>query len=135
MYRSLKKYPKISGYLDRISKIWIMKKFDIQIIQVSMYPKKMDIHVSNYPCIQVCMISKYPIIQVSKKNQYPRYPSIRISEKSGIRPSLCLFDITLKLFVIRKLALYILSNIWINNFWFFWKITFRHKNWPNRAIF
>ena len=65
-----------------------MKKFDIQIIQVSMYPKKMDIHVSNYPCIQVCMISKYPIIQVSKKNQYPRYPSIRISEKSGIRPSL-----------------------------------------------
>ena len=65
-----------------------MKKIDIQIIQVSMYPKKMDIHVSNYPCIQVCMISKYPIIQVSKKNQYPRYPNIRISEKSGIRPSL-----------------------------------------------
>ena len=59
----LKKYPKISGYLDRISKIWIMKKFDIQSIQVSMYPKKMDIHVSKYPCIQVCMISKYPIIQ------------------------------------------------------------------------
>merc|ERR1712051_758533 len=48
----------------------------------------MDIHVSKYPCIQVCIISKYPIIQVSKKNQYPRYPSIRISEKSGIRPSL-----------------------------------------------
>ena len=44
-----------------------MKKFDIQSIQVSMYPKKMDIHVSKYPCIQVCMISKYPIIQVSKK--------------------------------------------------------------------
>jgi len=65
-----------------------MKKFDIQIIQVSMYPKKIDIHVSNYPCIQVSMISKYLIIQVSKKNQYPRYPSIRISEKSGIRPSL-----------------------------------------------
>ena len=84
----LKKYPKISGYLDRISKIWIMKKFDIQSIQVSMYPKKIDIHVSNYPCIQVSMISKYPIIQVSKKNQYPRYPSIRISEKSGIHSSL-----------------------------------------------
>ena len=66
-FGGLKKYPKISGYLDRISKIWIMKKFDIQIIQVSMYPKKLDIHVSNYPCIQVCMISKYPIIQVSKK--------------------------------------------------------------------
>ena len=44
-----------------------------------------------YPCIhdiQVSMISKYPIIQVSKKNRYPRYSSIRISEKSGIRPSL-----------------------------------------------
>ena len=38
----LKKYPKVSGYLDRISKIWIMKKFDIQSIQVSMYPKKTD---------------------------------------------------------------------------------------------
>ena len=45
-----------------------MKKIDIQSIQVSIYPKKMDIHVSKYPCIQVCMISKYPIIQVSKKN-------------------------------------------------------------------
>ena len=65
-----------------------MKKFDIQSIQVSMYPKKMDIHVSKYPYIQVWMISKYPIIQVSKKNQYPRYPSIRISEKSGIHSSL-----------------------------------------------
>ena len=87
-FGSLKKYPKISGYLDRISKIWIMKKFDIQSIQVSMYPKKMDIHVSKYPCIQECMISKYPIIQVSKKNQYPRYPCIRIYEKSGIHSSL-----------------------------------------------
>ena len=65
-----------------------MKKFDIQSIQVSMYPKKTDIHVSKYPCIQVSMISKYPLIQVSKKNQYPRYPSIRISEKSGIHSSL-----------------------------------------------
>ena len=88
MFGSLKKYPKISGYLDRISKIWIMKKIDIQSIQVSMYPKKTDIHVSIYPCIQVSMISKYPIIQVSKKNWYPRYPNIRISKKSGIRPSL-----------------------------------------------
>ena len=87
-FGSLKKYPKISGYLDRISKIWIMKKFDIQSIQVSMYPKKTDIHVSKYPCIQISMISKYPLIQVSKKNQYPRYPSIRISEKSGIHSSL-----------------------------------------------
>ena len=68
-----------------------MKKFDIQIIQVSMYPKKMDIHVSKYPCIQVCMISKYPIIQVSKKNQYPRYPCIRIYEKSGIHSSLPIY--------------------------------------------
>jgi hypothetical protein len=59
-----------------------MKKFDIQSIQVSMYPKKMDIHVS-----------KYPIIQVSKKNQYPRYPSIRISEKSGIHSSLVQIEI------------------------------------------
>jgi hypothetical protein len=84
----LKKYPKISGYLDRISKIWIMKKFDIQSIQVSMYPKKTDIHVSKYPCIQASMISKYPIIRVSKENRYPRYPCIRIYEKSGIRPSL-----------------------------------------------
>ena len=84
----LKKYPKISGYLDRISKIWIMKKIDIQSIQVSMYPKKTDIHVSKYPCIRVSIISKYPLIQVSKKNQYPRYPSIRISEKSGIHSSL-----------------------------------------------
>ena len=74
--------------MDRISKIWIMKKFDIQSIQVSMYPKKTDIHVSKYPCIQVCMISKYPIIQVSKKNQYPRYPCIQIYEKSGIHSSL-----------------------------------------------
>ena len=90
MFGSLKKYPKISGYLDRISKIWIMKKIDIQSIQVSMYPKKTDIHVSIYPCIQVSMISKYPIIQVSKKNWYPRYPNIRISKKSGIRPSLSL---------------------------------------------
>ena len=64
---SLKKYPKISGYLDRISKIWIMKKIDIQSIQVSMYPKKTDIHVSKYPCIRVSIISKYPLIQVSKK--------------------------------------------------------------------
>jgi hypothetical protein len=92
MFGSLKKYPKISGYLDRISKIWIMKKIDIQSIQVSMYPKKTDIHVSIYPCIQVSMISKYPIIQVSKKNWYPRYPNIRISKKSGIRPSLILTD-------------------------------------------
>jgi capsular polysaccharide biosynthesis protein len=60
-FGSLKKYPKISGYLDRISKIWIMKKCDIQSIQVSMYPKKTDIHVSKYP---VSTISKYPLIQV-----------------------------------------------------------------------
>ena len=65
-----------------------MKKIDIQSIQLSMYPKKMDIHVSKYLCIQVCMIFKYPIIQVSKKNQYPRYPCIRIYEKSGIHSSL-----------------------------------------------
>ena len=76
-FGGLKKYPKISGYLDRISKIWIMKKFDIQSIQVSMYPNIHDIQVSTYPSIQL-----------SKKNQYPRYPSIRISEKIGIRPSL-----------------------------------------------
>lgn len=38
------------------------------------------------------MISKYPIIQVSKKNQYPRYPCIRISEKSGIHSSLVVKD-------------------------------------------
>jgi hypothetical protein len=87
MYGSLKKYPKISGYLDRISKIWIMKKKYIQSIQVSMYPKKTDIHVSKYPCIQVsmypciqvCMISKYPIIQVSKKKsvfKISMYPDI-----------------------------------------------------------
>ena len=65
-----------------------MKKVDIQSIQVSTYPKKTDIHVSKYPHIHVSMISKYPLIQVSKKNQYPRYPSIRISEKSGIHSSL-----------------------------------------------
>ena len=65
-----------------------MKKIDIQSIQVSMYPKETDIHVSKYPCIHVSTISKYPLIQVSKKYQYPRYPSIQISEKSGIRPSL-----------------------------------------------
>ena len=35
-----------------------------------------DIQVSSYPSIQ--------------KNQYPRYPSIRISEKSGIHSSLVL---------------------------------------------
>ena len=96
---SLNKYPKISEYLDRISKIWIMKKNDIQNIQLSMYPKKTDIHVSKYPCIHASMISKYPLIQLSKKNQYPRYPSIRISEKSGIRPSLwkpCILNIFCK---------------------------------------
>ena len=87
-YGSFKNYPKISGYLDRISKMWIRKKLDIQSIQVSMYPKKTDIHVSKYPCIQISMISKYPLIQVSKENQYPRYPSIRISKKSGIHSSL-----------------------------------------------
>ena len=87
-FGGLKKYPKISGYLDRISKIWIMKKIDIQSIQVSMYPKKTDIHVSKYPCIHDIQVSTYPSIQLSKKNRYPRYPSIRISEKSGIRPSL-----------------------------------------------
>ena len=65
-----------------------MKKIDIQSIQVSMYPKKTNIHVSKYPCIQISMICKYPPIQVSKKIQYPRYPSIRISEKSGIHSSL-----------------------------------------------
>ena len=89
-FGGLKKYPKISGYLDRISKIWIMKKIDIQSIQVSMYPKKTDIHVSKYPCIHDIQVSTYPTIQLSKKNRYPRYPSIRISEKSGIRPSLAL---------------------------------------------
>ena len=68
--------------------MWITKKSDIQSIQVSMYPKKTDIHLSKYPCIQLSVISKYPLIQVSKKNQYPRYPSIRISEKSGIHSSL-----------------------------------------------
>ena len=73
----------ISGYLDRISKVWIMKKFDIQSIQVSMYPKKSNIQVSMYPRYPSIHLSKYP-----KKNQYPRYPSIRISEKSGICPSL-----------------------------------------------
>ena len=93
IYGSLKKYPKISGYLDRISKIWIMKKIDIQSIQISMYPKKTDIHVSKYPCIQIFMISKYPLIQVSKKNQYPRYPSIWISEKSGIHSSLGILNV------------------------------------------
>ena len=87
-FGGLKKYPKISGYLDRVSKIWIMKKIDIQSIQVSMYPKKTDIHVSKYPCIRVSIISKYPLIQVSKKNHYLRYPSIRISKKSGIHSSL-----------------------------------------------
>ena len=67
----------ISGYLDRISKVWIMKKFDIQSIQVSMYPKKMDIHVSKYawyPSIQrksVSKISKYPDI---RKKWYPSIP-------------------------------------------------------------
>ena len=65
-----------------------MKKIDIQSIQVSMYPKKTDIHVSKYPCIHDIQVSTYPSIQLSKKNRYPRYPSIRISEKSGIRPSL-----------------------------------------------
>ena len=92
-FSSLKKYPKISGYLDRISKIWIMKKIDIQSIQVSMYPKKTDIHVSKYPCIHDIQVSTYPSIQLSKKNRYPRYPSIRISEKSGIRPSLTTFKL------------------------------------------
>ena len=62
----LKKYPKISGYLDRISKIWIMKKFDIQSIQVS-----------KYPCIQRKLISIYPSIHISVN---PRYPSIRLSK-------------------------------------------------------
>ena len=85
-FGGLKKYPKISGYLDRISKIWIMKKIDIQSIQVSMYPKKTDIHVSMYPCIHNIQVSTYPSIQ--KKNQYPRYPCIRISEKSSIHSSL-----------------------------------------------
>ena len=65
-----------------------MKKIDIQSIQVSMYPKKTDIHVSKYPCIHDIQVSTYPTIQLSKKNWYQRYPSIRISEKSGIRPSL-----------------------------------------------
>ena len=42
----------MSGYLDRISKMWITKKFDILSIQVSMYPKKKtDIHLSMYPII------------------------------------------------------------------------------------
>ena len=86
-FGGLKKYPKISGYLDRISKIWIMKKIDIQSIQVSMYPKKTDIHVSMYPwypSIHDIQISNYPSIQkksVSKISMYPDtwkkwYPSI-----------------------------------------------------------
>ena len=57
-----------------------MKKIDIQSIQVSMYPKKTDIHVSKYLCIHVSMISKYPLIQVSKKksvSKISKYPDIR----------------------------------------------------------
>jgi hypothetical protein len=65
-FGSLKKYPKISGYLDRISKIWIMKKCDIQSIQVSMYPKKTDIHVSKYPCIHDIQVSTYPSTYLKK---------------------------------------------------------------------
>ena len=55
-----------------------MKKFDIQSIQVSMYPKKTDIHdiqVSTYPSIQkksLSKISKYPDI---KKKWYPLIPN------------------------------------------------------------
>ena len=64
------------------------------ISKVSKYPCIQRKRISMYPCIhdiQVSMISKYPIIQVSKKNWYPRYPCIRIHEKSGIRPSLLVF--------------------------------------------
>ena len=60
--------------------MWITKKSDIQSIQVSMYPKKTDIHLSKYPCIQLSMISKYPLIQVSKKksvSKISKYPDIR----------------------------------------------------------
>ena len=79
-FSSLKKYPKISGYLDRISKIWIMKKIDIQSIQVSMYPKKMDIHVSMYPwypSIHDIQISNYPSIQKKSVSKISKYPDIR----------------------------------------------------------
>ena len=75
MFGSLKKYPKISGYLDRISKIWIMKKTDIH---VSKYPYIYDIHdiqVSTYPTIQrksVSKTSKYPDI---RKKWYPSIPT------------------------------------------------------------
>jgi hypothetical protein len=62
----LKKYPKISGYLDRISKIWIMKKFDIQSIQVSMYPSIHDIQVSMHPSIWIHKELTYPAIHVFK---------------------------------------------------------------------
>ena len=70
----------ISGYLDRISKVWIMKKFDIQSIQVSMYPKKSDIHVSKYPCIHDIQVSTYPSIHLSK---YPKKISIQDIQVSG----------------------------------------------------
>ena len=97
----LKKYPKISGYLDRISKIWIMKKIDIQSIQVSMYPKKTDIHVSKYPCIHDIQVSTYPSIQkksVSKISKYPDirkkwYPSIPNTTPSLFFQKMCKYDI------------------------------------------
>ena len=76
-FGGLKKYPKISGYLDRISKIWIMKKIDIQSIQVSMYPKKTDIHVSKYPCIHDIQVSTYPTIQRKSVSKTSKYPDIR----------------------------------------------------------
>ena len=71
-YNSLKKkYPKISGYLDKISKIWIMKKFDTQSIHVS--------KENGYPCIQVSMYPSMHDIQVSKKKSVSKismYPDI-----------------------------------------------------------
>ena len=36
---------------------------DIQSIQVSMYPKKMDIHVSAYPSMHDIRVSDYPSIE------------------------------------------------------------------------
>ena len=72
--KSIQKYPDM--YLDRILKIWIMKKFDIQSIQVSMYPKKTDIHLSMYPSMHpkksVSKISMYPDIW---KKWYPLIPN------------------------------------------------------------
>ena len=57
-----------------------MKKFDIQSIQLSMYPKKTYIHVSKYPSIHDIQVSTYPSIQLSKKksvSKISKYPDIR----------------------------------------------------------